>query len=301
MGWRCCSVLLHVFISGCFRAAPPAAVKSWIKTGRSSLPHSAAGASAPTFPKEEPEVSRFKGHHIPSPFKPFDGFSPGAFWDETHPGLKRELLGWGAGGDGAGAGGPWGAAGRWRRAWGRGGRGPRSPAGESSLGAELGEGGAGASAQDGEPPLRSPARWGGGSGPGGARRGHDRAAGEGARSPRRPVRGEASRCSAAEPRPLHGRQSPGSLYHGSLTVAPVSRPRALTKPQDRSVASRGRGAAEAVGSPAFQGRADAEGTPGLGVLTGPLQTPPWRASLPPPPPGSWLQHPQPLGGALPRA
>ena len=155
--------------------------------------------------------------------------------------------------------------------------------------------------EGGEPPLRSPARWGGGSGPGGARRGHDRAAGEGARSRRRPVRGEACRCSAAEPRPLHGRQSPGSLYHGSLTVAPVSRPRALTKPQDRSVASRGRGAAEAVGSPAFQGRADAEGTPGLGVLTGPLQTPPWRASLPPPPPGSWLQHPQPLGGALPRA
>lgn len=141
----------------------------------------------------------------------------------------------------------------------------------------------------------------GAPGPGGARRGHDRAAGEGARSPRRPVRGEASRSSAAEPRPLHGGQSPGSLYHGSLTVAPVSRPRALTKPQDQSVASRGRGAAEAVGSPAFQGRADAEGTPGLGVLTGPLQTPPWRASLPPPPPGSWVQHPQPLGGALPRA
>lgn len=100
-------------------------------------------------------------------------------------------------------------------------------------------------------------------------------------------RGLSLQCSrvTAPPRGSDPGVPPSRQPHGG----PVSRPRARTKPQDRSVASKGRGAAEAIWPPAFQGRADAEGTPALGVLTGaPADAPHPLASQPAPAPAREL-------------
>lgn len=178
--------------------------------------------------------------------------------------------------------GSWGTPGR-RGPGGAAGGDPALLPGESRLGAEH---------RDGRlvlphrtaPPLRSPAAGRGlwaGRGPQG--RGVPQAACKG--------RGLSLRCSrvTAPPRGSDPGAPPSRQPHGG----PVSRPRARTKPQDRSVASKGRGvggeAAEAVWPPAFQGRADAEGTPALGVLTGaPADAPHPLASQPAPAPAREL-------------